>query len=100
MTSGRQKGKIPDCYSDLTVWPQVDMIALEQSLSTKKFETFESRRKAIEMYVAGKTESPRKFRRPFGVSQVTWPARKVVDSSLPQLRPAVYSQAVRVGDDD
>lgn len=45
-------------------------------------------------------ESPRKFRRPFGVSQASWPARKVVDSSLPQLRPAVYSQAVRVSDDD
>ena len=46
------------------------------------------------------SESPRKFRRPFGVRQATWPARKVVDSSLPQLRPAVYTQAVRASDDD
>lgn len=34
------------------------------------------------------------------MSQGTWPARKIVDSSLPQLRSAVYSQAVRLSDDD
>src|SRR5471032_3162966 len=54
MNSGRIKGKIPECYTDLSVWPQIDVIGLEND-EPLNFQKFKRRLTALEMYVKGAT---------------------------------------------